>query len=178
MNDKSKTEQYVEYINSNILPFVDYDKMQESYDTDMTYGKGVLRRLHDAMCLIYGGEHLSEDIGNEGFVVVPGTIQGKKSGKFCIVLLELDLSSSGEHWGTSFLCRSGVISQSEAYSNHDDASEMRKAIKPYGEYDYCYTASIPRDLHISNSQLPKGLADILSDFRNHRAILENEEVKP
>jgi len=97
MNDKHKADQYVEFINDRILPHIDYAKLQESYNTDMAYAKGVLNRLHEAMVTVYGGARLDEDISDDGFVVIPGIVRGKQSGNICLALLDLDLSSSGEH---------------------------------------------------------------------------------
>ena len=174
MDEKSTIDQYIDYINENILQFIDYSELQQSYDTDMVYAKGVLNRLHEAMVEIYRSEQLDEYSGEEGFVVVPGIVRGRDTGKMCIALLNLDLTSSGEHWGTSFLCEAGVVSQNEAYSNEEGAAELRKAIKPYGNYDYGYTATIFGDIHVDDHRLPKEISQILQDFRNHRVVLQNK----
>ena len=187
MADKSKTDQYVEHINSRILPFIDYYELQASYDTDMAYAKGILNRLHEAVAEVYGGGSLDETDGDEGFVIVPGVVCGRDSGKICIALLDLDLSSSGEHWGTSFLCKYGVIAQDgvERVSNNDAVlkSEIREIVSIYLPYDYCYTASIPGDIHVNRAKLPEKIKAVLADFRNHRAVLqfeqdEDNEVNP
>ena len=179
MESNNNTDRYIKYINDRILPFIDYPKLQASYNTDMVYAKGVLNRLHEAMAEVYGSEQLDEDNGDEGFVVIPGVLCGRDTGKICLALLDLDLSSSGEHWGTAFLVGSGVISQSEAYSKDggEAAAEMKKAIAPYGSYDYCYTAEIPDDIHVSTDRMPEALLDVLKDFHNHRALLTNERQK-
>jgi len=175
MSEKNKTDQYVEYINKHILPFIDYSKLQDSYNIDMAYAKGVLTRLHEAMVEVYGSDRLNEFDGDEGFVVIPGAVQGKESKNVAIALLDLDLSSSGEHWGTSFLCHYGVVSQSGDMKDPERESVM----KEIGSYDYCYTAAISGDIHVDNNRLPEELKDILSDFRNHRAVFQNErEEKP
>ena len=97
MDGKTNTDQFVEYINKNILPFIDYTALQASYDTDMAHAKGVLNWLHKAMIAEYGSEHLDEYDGDEGFVVIPGIVRGRETGKICLALLDIDLSSSGEH---------------------------------------------------------------------------------
>jgi hypothetical protein len=38
-----------------------------------------------------------------------------------------------------------------------------------GVYDYCYTAKIPGDIHVSHAKLPKELKAILHDFRDYTA---------
>lgn len=113
---KTKSDRYIDYINANILSRIDYEELQKSYSTpEKAYAKGVLNLLHQGMVQIYGSEVLrSNDSHNseEDFVLVPGVVQGIKSGSVCLALLELDLSSSGEHWNTDFLTKHGVIPQS------------------------------------------------------------------
>jgi hypothetical protein len=74
---------------------------------------------------------------------------------------------------------SGVISQNDAYSKDggEAAAEMRKAVAPYGVYDYCYTAEIPGDIHVSADSMPKALTDVLNDFRNHQVKFQNERKR-
>lgn len=183
MSEKSKPDQYVEYIRSHILPFVDYNELQASYKTDKIYAKGILNRLHEAMVSVYGSETLNEQDGDKGFVVVPGVLCGSKSNDLCIALFTLDLSSSGEHWGTDFLCKYGVISQdgNSAVSNNGSVSESEiKEIKSaYIPYDYCYTATIPCDIHVGEMREQYAIESVLEDFRNHRADLmfESEELQ-
>lgn len=167
MNDENTMNQYVAYINENILPFIDYDKLHTSYGTDMTYAKGILHLLHKAMIEIYGGDYLDTQDGDEGFVLVPGVVRGKKNGNICLALLEIDLSSSGEHWRTDFICKYGIVSQNNDIQT-PAGKEMRSII---GSYDYCYTASIPCDIHINKSMLPKELKSILNDFREYTVDL-------
>lgn len=171
MSDTNKTEQYVEYINENILPLIDYEKLQASYNTDMVYAKGILHSLHKAMIAVYGGDGLDvSDGGEDGFVVVPGILRGKDSGKLCLALFDLDLSSSGEHWGTAFLCEHGVVSQNSMKDN----LAAKETVKAIGPYDYCYTAAIPGDIHVSKTWLPKELKAVLKDFRNHSVDLRRK----
>ena len=179
MSDKNKTEQYVDAINSSILPHINYETLETSYSTDMTYAKGVLNQLHEAMVTAYGGEQLGEWDGDEGFVVIPGVVRSKESGKLCIALLDLDLSSAGEHWGTAFLCKHGVVPQTadaeELDGNTALQSKMREMNAAFVPYDYCYTAKIPCDIHVRQPSLPDELKAVLADFRNHRATLLHDE---
>jgi hypothetical protein len=180
MGEKNKTERYTDHINSHILPFIDYSELHKSYETDMAYAKGILNRLHTAMIDIYGGERLDEQDGDDGFAVGPGVIRAEKSGGMCLALFDLDLSSSGEHYGTSYLCKYGVVSQDmdalKAKGVPTFAAEiMNKAFIPY---DYGYTATIPCDIHVTKSRLLEALRDVLNDFKNHNADLifdENED---
>ena len=178
MDEKNKPAQYAEYINSHILPFINYSKLQESYTTDMEYAKGVLNRLHEAMISVYGSDTLTYDVSYEGFVIIPGVVRGRDNGNLCLALLEIDISSSGEHWGTNFLCKYGVIEQGfdekDANISSELAAEIRKFISAFIPYDYCYTATIPRDFHVDNMLMPKPFTDILGDFQNHKVVLQNE----
>jgi len=185
MSEKNSTDAYVEHINSRILPFIDYGELQKSCGTDMVYAKGVLHRLHRAMVEVYGDERLDDMSGDDGFVVIPGIVRGIDSGKLCVALLDLDLHSSGEHWGTTFLCEYGAINQSSLYDKKflpdNEAvipSEMREAVAKYMPYDYCYTATIPGDIHIDKNCLPQEIKDVLKDFRNCRVTLLHEDEKP
>lgn len=177
MNETNSTEQYIDHINRHILPFIDYNKLQNSYETDMVYAKGVLNQLHEDMVSFYGGESLNEyDLGgDDGFVIIPGIVRGKESGKLCLALLELDLSSSGEHWGTHFLCEHGVVKQGDIGNNPAE----KAIISSIGSYDYCYTATIPGDIHVSKSRLPEEIKAVLEDFRNHivNLIVEDESLQ-
>ena len=91
MNEKSVIEDYLVYLNENILPFIDYDKLHESYRTDLVYAKGILNHLHEAMVKVYGSEHLDWQDGDDGYVIIPGVLRGSKSGNICVALFELDL---------------------------------------------------------------------------------------
>jgi len=184
MADKNTTDKYVDYINKHILQSIDYSELQKSYGTDMSYAKTVLNKLHDAMVKVYGSEQFDEYDGDDGVVIIPGIIRGRESGKMCVVLLDIDLYSSGEHWGTTFLCEYGVINQNQVYSKTADSAELRKAIAPYSVYDYCYTAEIPDDIHIDKTRMPEDIKSVLRNFRNHagekpsviKQIRETEKV--
>lgn len=172
---EKEMKRFIEHINEKILPRIDYEQLENSYSTaEKAYAKGVLNLLHQAMVEHYGSAVLQSDHSSiEGdFVLVPGVIQGTKSGKIALALLEIDLQSSGEHWGTDFLCRFGVISQ----GNPDTPKAVKDIIsRDFMPYDYCYTAQIPDDIHISRGSLPDGIKDMLDSFQNYSADLLPEE---
>ena len=170
MNEKSKTELYVEKINADILPYIDYAKLQKSYDTDMVYAKEILSSLHNTMVTAYGDEHLNAHDGDDGIVVIPGIVQGNETGKVAIALLSLDLYSSGEHCGTSFLCEHGVIEQGSERDNPNIKAMFKEMIP----YEYCYTAVIPNDFHVDIKPLPEKLRAILADFQKHESALSED----
>lgn len=170
---KSPSERYVEHINANILPFIDYNELAKSYQTEeKSYAKGILNLLHTAMVEQYGTNTLSPSYNSmeDDYVVVPGVIQGTESGKIAVALLGLDLESSGEHCETDILCRYGVVSQGE---NKLPPSINAEIVVDFMPYHYGYTAKIPDDIHIQNSRLPDGIKEMLGSFQSHTAQLLN-----
>ena len=162
-----KYNAYIEYINNNILPFIDYDLLQKSYDTeDKSYAKTVLYKLHEAVVKEYGSDKLVCN-GDIQFAAVPGVIRSLGTGRLCVVLLHIDLYSSGEHCGTDFLTKYGVVSQ-EPIEDKEIIKFMNETYN--GGYDYLYTPKIYGDIHIDINSLPKELTDFLKDFQNNTEV--------
>ncbi len=176
---KTKCEKYIDYINENILPRIDYAELQKSYGTpDKSYAKGVLNLLHSAMKDSYGTAELHPDYSGDmdkNFVVIPGVVQGKKSGNLCLALLEIDLSSSGEHWATDFLTEFGVIPQRADENIRRELTDLM--VKRFIPYEYGYTAQIPGDIHVKPYKLPEPIKNVLQTFRNFEADLLPPETK-
>jgi hypothetical protein len=123
----------------------------------------VLRDLHNAVEKCYGTS--SFDYGScqdsEGFVTLPGIVRGKDTGKIAVVLVDLDLDSSGEHYGTNFLLDVGVVEQFP--DNKKLADRVERDFIPY---DYCYTPLVLNDIHIDSDELPKELKEMLETFQD------------
>ncbi len=159
---------YVDYINRNILGKVDYARLQEDYLTEeKAYAKSVLNALHQGALEVYGTETFDSGTLEEGIILLPGVLQSRENGNVCIALLEIELSSAGEHWGTDFLTKYGCINPAD--------DEMPESIRrfledTYGSYDYGYTASFMEDIHVDKEKLPDTLKEILADFRNHEFV--------
>lgn len=169
--DKSRTERFIDHISANILPFIDYKELDKSCRSEeKAYAKGILNLLHTAMTEQYGGAALAPEYRSmeDDYVMVPGVIQGKKSGKIALALLGFDLSSSGEHCQTDILCRYGVVSQGNDSLPPDVKAEISGDFMPY---DYGCTAQIPGDVHVQRNRLPEGIRDMLDTFQNHRVQL-------
>lgn len=165
--DKSRTERFIDHINANILPFIDYKELDKSCRTEeKAYAKGILNLLHTAMTEQYGGTTLAPEYRSmeDDYVVVPGVIQGKKSGNIALALLGIDLASSGEHCQTDILCRYGVVSQGDDSPPPYVKDEISVDFMPY---DYGYTAQIPGDIHVRRNRQPEGIRDMLDSFQNH-----------
>jgi len=176
---KNKCDTFIELINETILPRIDFEALQQSYGTeDKNYAKNILNHLHEAMVKAYGGDTLHPEYTGdmeENILVIPGVVQSRKTGQVCLALLEIDLSSSGEHWQTNFLCQYGVIPQDGGNLSKDLVASV---VKPFIPYDYCYTAKIPNDIHIDHNKLPDGIKDMLSTFREHTAELPSPSPSP
>ena len=173
--DDYKMNFYVDYINRNVLNRINYARLQEDYQTEeKAYAKSVLNALHQGVMEVYGTETFDRDTLEEGFVLLPGVLQSREKGSVCIALLELDLSSSGEHWGTDYLTKYGCINLHE----EEMPDAVRRFLKEtYGIYDYGYTAAITDDIHVDKERLPDALKEILEDFRNHVFVpCSREEV--
>ena len=152
-----------------------YGLPHETYQTEeKAYAKSVLNALHQGVMEVYGTETFDRDTLEEGFVLLPGVLQSRESGNVCIALLELDLSSSGEHWGTDYLTKYGCINPREE-EMPDAVRQFLKEI--YGTCDYGYTATLTDDIHVDKGCLPDALKEILADFGNHEFVpCSREEV--
>lgn len=76
-------ERYIDYINKNILPYIDYNRLQESYGTeDKSYAKMTLYTLHEAARQIYGPALFCH--GGLDFALVPGVISSRENGNVCL----------------------------------------------------------------------------------------------
>ena len=164
--DNEKMNLYVDYINQNVLPKINYDQLQADYLTpEKAYAKSVLNALHKGVLEVYGTEYFGEDAAG-GYVLLPGVVQSKETGNLCIALLELDLMSSGEHCGTDFLTVYGCINQSE-----DMPQEVRQFLREtYGAYEYGYTAELENDIHVDKSRLPEEMKQVLAHFRSYEFV--------
>ena len=158
---------YVDYINANVLPKIDYERLQADYGTEeKAYAKSVLNALHQGIRAVYGTETFGRETAG-GYVLLPGVVQSKATGEVCIALLELDLQSSGEHCGTDFLIRYGCINQNEP----EMPDQVREFLRDtYGAYDYGYTAVLSDDIHVDKSRLPQAMREVLEDFKQHEFV--------
>lgn len=157
---------YVDYINANVLPKVNYERLQADYGTEeKAYAKSVLNALHQGVFEVYGTETFGRETAG-GYVLLPGVVQSKNTGELCIALLELDLQSSGEHCATDFLIRYGCISQFEEMQE-----EVQRFLKDtYGAYEYGYTATLTDDIHVDKARLPQAMRELLENFKGYEFV--------
>jgi len=173
---ENKMDKYIDFINENILPYIDYRLLGQSCEIlkDKSYAKAVLNELTVAARNIYGSTVRAE-YNDDDFILVPGIVQSKHAKILCIALLELDLSSSGERWGTDFLSKFGIISS----NNTEELSNNGKIfLKVFSSCDYAYTLNIPGDIHLEYQKLTDKAKMFLDDYSNHFLPLpyKNQEM--
>lgn len=160
-------DNFVDRINGGILGSIDYDKLHNSYSTkDKEYAKAVLNELTRIATEEYGSDYLCDGDGND-FVLIPGVVVSRDTKNICVVLLELDLESSGEHYNTFFLTKHGCLEQ----FNINDPEETREFIRQtYGSYEYAYSIGIESDHHVDFGNLDPALQDFLDTFEKHTDV--------
>lgn len=171
---RDMTQEYVDYINENILSKIDYEQLQESYGTEeKAYAKTVLNALSQAAVEHYGTAYFDGFDENE-YVVLPGIIRSKDNGNICLGLLEIDLQSSGEHCGTDFLVKYGCVPQ----FNEEMPDEVRSFLRnTYGSYDYMYTLGIETDHHVDLESAHEDIREMLDTFEDYSFEMFDEEVQ-
>ena len=93
--------------------------------------------------------------------MVPGVVLGANN-KVFLALLEIDASSSGEHWNTQFITPYGVFSQ--VGENLDlDAKQYMQGVVPY---QYWYTVEYDGDIHTSMNDCPEDLVRMIEQAQN------------
>ena len=152
-----KAKTFLEVLNKDILANVDWDALGESYQSnDFDYSKEVLLKMHNAFVECYGTDELNSDMD---FITVPAVLLGKDS-QICLALLDIDTSSSGEHWGTAFLTPHGIYQQGEEC--HHKAQEYASDMCPY---KYWYTVYFSEDIHVDQSSCPQEIYDMIDEVR-------------
>jgi hypothetical protein len=84
MISTGKQQVFVDYLNNSVFPSLDFSRLEQSYNTDLVYAKEILGQLHKAMITAYGSGYLNESDGDDGFVMLPGVLQSKKSNRFVL----------------------------------------------------------------------------------------------
>ena len=127
-----------------VNPFVHND---EEYGKYMVEESGLFEE-------VYGEGYVDEKYG---MVMMPAVVKGTESGIKALALVTLDLESSGEHWGTTFLTPGGPLVQ----GNAELTEEQKRAIREYYiPYDYWYTPLVERDHHVNFTDMPETVANI------------------
>lgn len=169
--EEENINRYSDRINNTVLCNIDYDKLQDSYGTtDKAYAKAVLNELTQIAVEEYGTDYFDGFDKNE-YVLVPGVLRNKATNEMCVALLELDLTSSGEHFNTYFLTKHGCVEQGDTEMPDSLRSFIRET---YGSYEYAYPIGIETDHHVDFDNLHKDLQEFLDTFENYTDYISGE----
>ena len=153
----SNISKYVKRINQEVFPKLTTKKVVDEVEM-----KKILKEMTDIFadtygtkCIYEGMDKLKED---EGFVMVPGVVKSKKTGKVRLALLDLDVSSSGEHYGTTFITEKGIVQQ----GCKDVPEHIKEYMSELIPYEYCYTVDIEDDIHIDKSDIDEDIMNIIN----------------
>jgi hypothetical protein len=147
---------YEDAVNHDVLPGIHWLGLKQSYaNHDYEYPKAILKKLHDKFCEIYGTDTLDDSYD---FVLAPAVIRVRESGDLYLGLVHLDLSSSGEHWGTEFITHYGVFN----IENEELNEKQLEYVRSLHPYDYFYTVNIPGDIHVDWDKCPDEVRVLLS----------------
>lgn len=139
----------------DVLKGTDYRKLNVSCNSENTkYAAEKLLALHKAFEEVYGEGCVDESYG---MVTMPAVIHGRASQIYALALVTIDLESSGEHWGTTFLTPKGPVNQNEKTITQKQMDAIRKHFIPY---DYWYTPLVENDIHINMAEMPEQVAAI------------------
>lgn len=153
-----KSDLFISKINQ-ILKTVDFKRLDESCNgDDKSYARVTLDRMHDALVETYGADYFDWRSGD--FVDVPAVIKGEKSGHISLGLVNLDLQSSGEHWGTYIFTENGVLDHGGKLT--DAQNDLLNAL--YIPYQYWYTPYIPDDHHVDFDNVPDDVMKIIGGY--------------
>lgn len=182
-----QTSTFVEMLNSEIIPYINYEKLDRSYKSDdKTYAKEVLKAIHNKFLSVYDTDKLTE---SDEMVTLPAVMKGINTGEICIGVVDIDLESSGEHWGTAFLTKHGLLQQGSSELTEAEQQYMHEKYIPY---NYAYTVDVENDIHVNFSSLPPDMKDFLQfcheeqnneiryeliEVLDKKAIFTNERLK-
>lgn len=151
---EKKEQEFIDKVNE-ILDKTDFLLLNMSCNTENTsYAAETLLAMHQAFEEVYGEGYVDEKYG---MVMMPAVVKGTESGIKALALVTLDLESSGEHWGTTFLTPGEPLVQ----GNAELTEEQKRAIREYYiPYDYWYTPLVERDHHVNFTDMPETVANI------------------
>jgi len=146
---------FIDSVNDHVIPMIDLQKLGEAYENkDMTYPTEILKMLHTEFLNVYGTDKINSDLAD--FVMVPGVVLGANQ-KIYIALLELDLSSSGEHWNTQFFTPHGIYTQITDEPNQAAKRYLQDAVP----YRYWYTVQYGGDIHVDWNGCPDEINEMI-----------------
>lgn len=150
-------DKFIQHLNKEMLPRIDYKKLGQSYEGDMAYAKEVFDKITACFYKSYGCTSLDELGEKVEFAYVPAIIESQKAGNICIGIITLDLMSSGEHCDSHFLTPYGIYGQFQ-----NKASFAREYCNKLIPYNYFYNVPYENDIHV-NEDIPSKISEIFFD---------------
>lgn len=150
-------EAFTARVDRDILGEIDFERLKEETEQGKdSYIQEILTLLHDTFADIYGTDSVNEDFG---FIEVPAMIESVKTGKYYPGLVRLDMSSSGEHFGTTVIAPEGIIDQNDDENTEEEIAFWKDLIP----YRYWYTVQCDGDIHVDMAECPEHIRDIISE---------------
>ena len=154
LDEKSERlqKEYIDKINQEVIPCIEWIGIKNAYKRqDMDVPSDLLKILHEKFVEVYGTADIDSDIG---MLTIPGVIKAN-NGNTYVALLDIDASSSGEHWGTTVFTPNGVL------SDHSENEDIRNAFKGLAPYQYWYTPKFENDIHVNWDNMDDTVVDML-----------------
>ena len=155
LNCMKLREEFVRSVNENVIRHIDWNTLSQEYENrDLTYATEILKQMHQEYVKTYGISYAVRDMG---FVTFPAVIQGQ-DGAIYPGLVDLDLQSSGEHYGSSLITPFGVVNHNDSMTEREKG--IMKTVIPYKywytviPYKYWYTVFFDGDIHVDNDHVP------------------------
>ena len=146
---------FLQAVEREVLPGFHWSGLRLAYQHhDREPVTQLLKKLHNAYQSVYGTDSLDESYD---FVTVPAAIRVNASGEIYAGLVQLDLSSSGEHWDTLFITPIGAFWQTDESRNRQQKDYINSLIP----YEYYFTPDIPGDIHVNKENMPYDVRDML-----------------
>ena len=151
-----KNQLFINKVNE-LLKKVNFRKLDYSCNVgDKAYARNFLDEMHKAFVDVYGTDYL--DCASGEFVDLPAVIRGEKTGKIAIGLVNIDLQSSGEHYGSYMFTEIGVVDDTGSKVSERMSDYISKMFIPY---QYWYTPYVSGDHHVNFDNMPDDVAAIM-----------------
>lgn len=159
------SQTYNDYIQRNVLPRIDYQKLNNSYQTkNMEYAKGIFNLFHSIMIEVYGSDTISAENKSE-LILIPGVVTG--GGEICLSLLVVDLTGAIKE--VNFLTDLGCFAGKENLSG-ELKKKLNETVQRFTPYVCGYAADLPGD-NFSVNALPPKAQELLLNFREYKVRL-------
>ena len=157
---EEKQVRFIDKVNKEAMPCFEWVGMRHAYQTgDMSCPTDFLKLLYEKFLEVY--DPVLES--GMGMVTVPGVVE-TADGTVYVALIDIDVDSSGEHWGTAFFTPEGIL------QDHDEESWSK--IRPFIPYKYWYAPTIENDCHVDWDECPDVVREMLSEATGEDFFIE------